>query len=79
MYLIITEADSYIKEKNGRKYLVFDSVNENNEVLQKYNEPWDRIKDGIETVNGGKISKYGSVEYDKDFMKIKFNSDVIYH
>ena len=28
----------YIKEKNGSKYLVFDSVNENNEVLRKYNE-----------------------------------------
>ena len=34
LYLIISEADGYIKQKNGSKYLVFDSVNENNEVLK---------------------------------------------
>ena len=36
LYLIISKVDGYIKEKNGSKYLVFDSVNENNEVLKKY-------------------------------------------
>ena len=75
LYLIISEADGYIKEKNGSKYLVFDSANENNEVLKKHNELWDRIKNEIETINGGKTSKRSSAEYDKDFMKIKFNSD----
>ena len=34
LYLIISEADGYIKEKNRSKYLVFDSANENNEVLK---------------------------------------------
>ena len=75
LYLIISEADGYIKEKNGSKYLVFDSANENIEVLKKYNELWDGIKNEIETINAGKTSKYSSVEYDKDFMKIKFNSN----
>ena len=28
------------KKKNGEKYLIFDSGNENNEVLKKYNEVW---------------------------------------
>ena len=32
--MIISEADGYIKEKNGSKYLVFDSMNENNEALK---------------------------------------------
>ena len=41
LYLIISEVDGYIKEKNGRKYLVFDSLNENNEVLKKHNELWE--------------------------------------
>ena len=50
-------------------------MNENNEVLKKYNEFWNGIKNEIETINGGKTSKHSSVEYDKDFMKIKFNSD----
>ena len=71
LYLIISEADGYIKEKkNGSNYLVFNSANENNEVLKKYNELWDRIKNEIETINIGKTS-----EYDKDFIKIKFYSD----
>ena len=75
MYFIISEADGYIKEKNGSRYLVFDLANESNEVLKKYNEVWDVIKNEIETINGGKTSKHGSAEYDKDFMKTKFNSD----
>ena len=69
-YLIITEVDGYIKEKNGSKYLVFDSANENNEVLKKYNELQDGIKNEVETINSGRTS-----EYDKNFMKIKSNSD----
>ena len=44
LYLIISEAGEYIKEKNGSKYLVSDSANENNEVLKKYNELWEEIK-----------------------------------
>ena len=70
LYLIISEVNGYIKEKNGSKYSVFNSANENNEVLKKYNELWDRIKNEIETINIGKTS-----EYDKDFIKIKFYSD----
>ena len=75
LYLIISEVDGYIKEENGSKYLVFHSASENNEVLKKYNELWKGIKNGIETINGDKTSKRSSAEYDKDFMKIKFNSD----
>ena len=75
LYLIISEVHGYIKEENGSKYLVFDSANENNEVLKKYNELWDGIKNEIDTINGGKTSKHSSAEYGKDFMKIKFNSD----
>ena len=37
VYLIISEADRYIKETNGSKYLVFDSAIENNEGLKRYN------------------------------------------
>ena len=70
LYLIISEVDGYIIEKNGSKYLVFYSANENNEVLNKYNVFWDGIKNEIENIKSGKTSKY-----DKDFMKIKFHSD----
>ena len=70
LYLIIGKVDGHIEEKNGSKYLVFDSTDENKEVLKKYTELWDGIKNEIETINGGK--KY---IYSKDFMKIKFNTD----
>ena len=70
LYLIIGEVDGHIEEKNGSKYLVFDSTDENKEVLKKYAELWDRIKNEIETINGGKKGEYG-----KDFMKIRFNTD----
>ena len=67
---MIGKVNGYIEEKNGSKYLVFDSADKNKEVLKKYNELWDGIKNEIETINGGKTS-----EYDKDFMKMKFDSD----
>ena len=70
MYLIIGKVDGHIEEKNESKYLVFDSTDENKEVLKKYTELWDGIKNEIETINGGKKGEYG-----KDFMKIKFNTD----
>ena len=65
------------KKKNGSKYLVFDSANENNEVLKKYNELWVGIKNEIDTIYNGKTSKHSSAEYDKDFMKLKFDSGYI--
>ena len=70
LYLIIGKVDGHIEEKNGSKYLVFDSTDENKEVLKKYTELWDGIKNEIKTINGGKKG-----EYSKDFMKIKFNTD----
>ena len=77
MYLIIGKVDGHIEcnsvqKNNGNKYLVFDSTDENKEVLKKYTELWDGIKNEIKTINGGKKG-----EYSKDFMKIKFNTDDI--
>ena len=47
LYLIISEVLGHIKEKNGSKYLVFDSADENNEVLKKYEELWHEIKNKL--------------------------------
>ena len=69
MYLIIGEVDGYIEESNGNKYLVFPSTDGNKEVLIKYTKLRDEIKNLIKRVH----DKPG--EYDKDFMKIKFDSD----
>ena len=70
MYLRINHASGHIEEKNGNKYLIFDSIGENKEVLKKYADVWNGIKNKIKAINGGKENDYG-----KDYMKIKFNSD----
>ena len=70
LHLIIGEVDGHIEEKNGSKYLVFDSTDETKKVLKKYTELWDGIKNEIKTINGSKKGKYG-----EDFKKIKFNTD----
>ena len=67
LYLITGEADGYIEEKNGNKYLTFASTDKNKEVLRKYTILWDGIKYQIEIINGGK-----PVEDEQDFVKIKF-------
>ena len=54
LYLIIGKVDGHIEQKNGCKYLVFDSMDKNKEVLKKYTELWNGIKNEIETINGGK-------------------------
>ena len=69
LYLIINEVDGCIKEINGSKYLTLVSTDKNKEVLTKYTELWDEIKNSAEKMN----NKSG--EYGKDLMKIKFNSD----
>ena len=69
LYLIINETIGYIEEDNGNKYLISAPIDENKEVLRKYTELWNKIKNLIETIN----DKLG--EYEKGFMKIKFDSD----
>ena len=70
LYLIIGKVDGYIEEKHGSTYLVFDSASENKELLKKYTELWNGIKNEIGTINGGKKGEYG-----KDFMKTKFDAN----
>ena len=70
MYLIIDHASGYIEEKGVNKYFIFDSRDENKELLKKYNDVWNGIKNEIKTINGSKEN-----HYEKDYMKIKFNSD----
>ena len=74
MYLIIDHASGYMEEKGVNKYLVFDSTelhsaDENKELLKKYNDAFNGINDKIKEVSSTKC------DYEKDYMKIKFNSD----
>ena len=55
---------------NGNKYLNITLTDNNNDVLIKYAEVWSGIKDQIKKINNDSV-----VGYDKDYMKIKFDSD----
>ena len=69
LYLTITHASGYIEEKGVNKYLVFDSTDENKELLKKYNDVFNGIRDKIKEISSGEC------DYEKDYMKIKFNCD----
>ena len=59
-----------MKQKSGNKYLNTAFTDNNDEVLTKYKEVLSGIKSCIDKINNNK-----SGEYEKDFVKIKFNSD----
>ena len=69
LYLIIAHASGYIEEKGVNKYLVFDSTDENKELLKKYNDVFNGIRDKIKEISSCEC------DYEKDYMKIKFNSN----
>ena len=69
MYLIIDHASGYIEEKWVNKYFIFDSTDENKELLKKYNSVFNGIKNKIKQISGDEC------DYEKYYMKIKFNSD----
>ena len=70
LYLLLHRIDGFIEVRRGNKYFNIAFTDSNNEVLKKYAEVWSGIKDKIEKINNGKLE-----EYEKDYMKIKFNSD----
>ena len=69
LYLGITRVNGYIEEKDSNKYLVFDSTDENKELLKKYNDVFNGIMSKIREIDDDWL------EYAKDYMKIKFSSD----
>ena len=68
--MLVHRIDGFIEEKRGNKYLNIAFTDSNNEVLKKVAEVWSGIKDKIEKIYNGKLE-----QYQKDYMKIKFNSD----
>ena len=69
MYLLVNHASRYIEEKGVNKYLIFNSTKENKELLKKYNDFWGGIRNKIKEVSSSECN------YEKDYMKIKLNSD----
>ena len=69
LYLLIDHASGYIEGKNGNKYLIFDFPDENKDVLKKYNVVWNWIREKIKEISGSEC------DYEKNYMKFKFNSN----
>ena len=69
MYLLVNHTNGFIKQENGNKYLIFDSTDENKESLKIYNDVWNGTKNKIEEVSSGLC------DYEKDYIKNRFNSD----
>ena len=49
--------------------MIFDATDENKELLKIYAGVWNGIKNKINAINSSECN------YEKDYMKIKFNSD----
>ena len=69
LYLRIDNASGYIEEINENKYLVFDVRDENKELLKRYDDVFNGLIDEIKKIDDDWL------EYTKDYMKIKLNSD----
>ena len=59
----------FFEEVNENKYLIFDSIDENKELLKKYNDVFSGIMGKINEVSNDEC------DYEKDYMKIKVNSN----
>ena len=69
LYLGITRMNGCIEEKYSNKYLIFDSTDENKELLKKYSDVFHGIMSKIREIYDDWF------EYAKDYIKIKFSSD----
>ena len=54
LYLLVNYANGYIDEKGVNKYGIFDSTDKNKELLKKYNDVWNGIRDKIKELSSGK-------------------------
>ena len=65
----IDNANGYIEEINQDKYLIFDVTYKNIKLLERYDDVFNGIMGNIRKIDDDWL------EYAKDYMKIKFNSD----
>ena len=70
MYLVFNDVDAYFECIDENKYLIFALTDKNREALENYKELWNEVKEEIRIIRGIEPS-----EYEKDVMKIRFESD----
>ena len=69
MYLTFRYVIAYFEQTIGNKYSTLVTTNESKEKIQKYEELLRKIRDLI------RLKTKKSDNYDKKYIKIKFNSD----
>ena len=69
LYLMINKIKGHFEEVDGNKYLIISS--ENGDIMQKYQEVFDGIKEIIKEINDYSYP----IKYDDNYMKIKFNTN----
>ena len=70
----IDNANGFIEEINGDKYLVFDDTYENKELLKRYDDIFNGIMSKIK-----KTDDDDWLEYRKDYIKLDLVQMIIYH
>ena len=73
LYLLTNHANGYIEEKGVNKYLIFDSTDDNKELLKEYNDVWNGIKNKIEEVSSGEY------DYEKITRRLSLILMMTYH
>ena len=73
LYLLISELDGFIEEKEGSRYLNISLRFNNNDVLVKFAEVWRGIKDQIKKINNVSVGEYG-----KDTWRLNLIMMIIY-
>ena len=69
LYLMNNKIKGHFEEVEGDKYLIISP--ENGDIMQKYQEVFDGIKEIIKKINDYSYP----IKYDYSYMKIKFNSN----
>ena len=68
--MLFDDVNGYIEENDGIEYLAFASTDKTKEALKNYTKLCEETKRQIEVINDDE-----PIEYRKDFMKIRFESD----
>ena len=69
LYLMINRIKGHFEEVDGDKYLIINS--KNGDIMQKYQEVFNGIKEIIKRINDFNQP----INYDDNYMKIKFNTN----
>ena len=68
--MLFDDVDGHIEKNNGIKYLVLAFTEKNKEALKYNKKLWEKTKRQVKVINDDE-----PIEYKKDFVKIRFESD----